>query len=406
MSLHERFVSGIRICLLAGCLKLAGCLPAPPAAPCFDAPAQGTALWSEVYLGSDVTVPYFPDVFSNYWATAFNLADAPGIGLRLHGDYAYARYMSFNIYDAEIGTPLAGILDRSIQPNCGSENPFDGGGEFAEARSYVVHIVPEGTNAGDLANPVFYDADIENLAVLLRTYVPEIDEQAGVGLPLIEAFNPVTGDALPLPEVSTAALPDPADFEDQLNAFFAVQFDEAIRFYNINSANYFANLDNKYLATAIDRTDGKLAAIRFRPPIAAYTRDDLVGAQVRYWSLNIGGTNTSTYAGIKDADAIVTGEWVYFILGDPGDTEVMQVAAENGYNFIPWNIPSGRGIVLYRNLVTRNFFDGDIDRVPVLDPSNPLNVLFQQAQHFIGPYAPRGKRIDRSEFLEDPGSAF
>ena len=65
------------------------------------------------------------------------------------------------------------------------------------------------------------------------------------------------------------------------------------------------------------------------------------------------------------------------------DDPLLQVAAENGYNFLPWNVPANKGLLVYRNLVTRQFFDGDIGRVPMLDGSNPINVLLHQAQNYM-----------------------
>jgi hypothetical protein len=399
------FLAGLAAAVIS--VILGSCIPPTQQPPCFDGAASGDDTWSDTYLGSDTTVPYFPDAYSNYWVTSFDLTAPDNIGFRIHGEFAYARYMSYNIYDATVGTPLSGLLDRDIQANCQSVNPFDGGNGEAEARSYLMHIVPRGTPTAELVNAITYDPAIDDITIILRYYIPEGDETGLVELPVVEAFDPASGSALSLPPASSAEPPDIAEFEDRLNDFFATQIDGSIRFYNISSANLFANLDNKYLAAAVDRSDGRLAAIRFKPPIMADAKEEIAGAQVRYWSLNLGGLNTSNYAGIKDVDVVGNEhDWVYFIFGDAGDTEVMQVALENGYNFIPWNVPSDRGIIIYRNLVTRDFFDGDIDRVPVLDGAVPINVLLQQAQNFIGPYAPRGKRVDRAVFLTNPGSIF
>jgi len=393
--------------LLTMSLAFYSCIPTHPSPPCFDGDIEGDDTWSDIYVGSDTTVPYLPDIYSNYWASGFNLSSTTDVGFRIHGEYSFARYMSFNIYDGTIGTALSGILDRDIQPNCISENPYDGGEELAADRSYLVHLLPQGTDADDLVNPVFYDPELDNITVLLRYYVPEGDQQASVPLPTVEAFDTESGNSISLPPDFSSNPPDPATFEDRLEAFFATQIDNKVRFYNINSAGLFANIDNKYLATAIDRSEGEVLAIRFRPPTFAATKEEIPGAQVRYWSLNLSETNTFTYAGIRDEEAVGNqNDWVYFLIGDAGDTDLMAVAAESGYNYIPWNVTGNKGILVYRNLVTRNHFDGNIDRVPLLDGGNQINVFLQESRNFIGSYAPRGFRLSRSEFMSNPVGVF
>jgi len=285
--------------ILALVISLSGCIPNPPLPPCYDGNVSGEDSWSDIYPGGDTTVPYLPDVYSNYWASGFDISELENVGLRIHGKFAFARYLSFNVYDGSVGTALSGILDRNIQANCNSENPFNGGDEQTVNRDFLIHLVPEGTDPGDLVNPFYYDRELDNITILLRYYIPEGDDEGLVALPLLEAFNTETGDDMALPPPFTSNPPDPSEFEDRLNAFFATQIDHKVRFYNINAAGLFANIDNKYLAAAIDRAANEVVAIRFRPPAFASTKAEIPGAQVRYWSLNLSAGNTSLMPGSK-----------------------------------------------------------------------------------------------------------
>jgi hypothetical protein len=54
-------------------------------------------------------------------------------------------------------------------------------------------------------------------------------------------------------------------------------------------------------------------------------------------------------------------------------------------------------IVLYRQVLPRDGFEGSAARVPVYDPDLPLEG--QQAQEFMGAYAPAGQTCSAAAFL-------
>ncbi|MCP4121528.1 MAG: hypothetical protein GY751_07210 [Bacteroidetes bacterium] len=71
--------------ILAFAISLSGCIPNPPLPPCYDGDFSGEDSWSDIYPGGDTTVPYLPDVYSNYWATGINISELENVGLRIHG---------------------------------------------------------------------------------------------------------------------------------------------------------------------------------------------------------------------------------------------------------------------------------------------------------------------------------
>ena len=79
----------------------------------------------EPFIGTDLTTPAIPDYNANYFAFAFTRSDeAKYVGLRLKGQFGYARYMSFNIYRAHRSPSYGALTDTQMLPAPGSVNPF------------------------------------------------------------------------------------------------------------------------------------------------------------------------------------------------------------------------------------------------------------------------------------------
>lgn len=157
----------------------------------------------EPFIGSDLTTPAIPDYYANYFSFAFTRrGEARYIGLRFTGQFGYARYMSYNIYRAYGSPSYGGLLDEQLHPAPGSVNPFVPGTDpDARNRSYVVAVQPQGYATDPRVNTLEFDpAQIRTLVVGLRYYVPQGSATAGVPLPVVEAYDVRTGEAVPLPE--------------------------------------------------------------------------------------------------------------------------------------------------------------------------------------------------------------
>jgi hypothetical protein len=361
------------------------------------------SVWTE-HLGNDTTVMAFPDLFANYWTYSFK---NPGqnIGIRINGEFGNCRYLNYAVYKVPSSRSMSSLKDVDILTDCGNDNPFilqNNNG----SRLYRIHILPDyETDDQSWWNVIKYDADADSISVFLRYYLPEGDKYASVELPKVEAFSTITGETLPLPE--SFSLKDIRfNFENistLLTSFFKVETvpDKIIRFYNINSDYFFANPDNLYLATPITKNENEVYMIRFKSPSYASDMEDNSTANVRYWSITQSDVSTRSFSGLRDEEAIIAGDgYVNIVIAE--DTPQNRSKAA-GLNFMPWNVKSGKMILIYRNMLTKSGFTGAFTRVPKLDGSNSLNVFIQAADAFIGDYAPKGKRMITDEYLENFG---
>ena len=134
-------------CLLIAIIACLVVLAGPAAAAELGPPrtVMGYGDW-EPFIGTDLTTPAIPDYNANYFTFAFIRSDeAKYVGLRLKGQFGYARYMSFNIYRAHHSPSYGALTDAQMLPAPGSVNPFlPGTDPDARNRSYVVAVQPAG----------------------------------------------------------------------------------------------------------------------------------------------------------------------------------------------------------------------------------------------------------------------
>lgn len=356
----------------------------------------------EPFIGQDTLVPALPDTYSNYFAFSFERTSS-NMGIRINGEFASARYMSYNLYDVEVGTSFAAILDKDITSKECSSNPY--ANESGEAnKRYSVNIIPEGTDVSELENPMQFDGNINRLSIMIRYYVPQGDEYGSVPLPSVEAFDINTGEILELPAPFNL---DPTYVDiDELTALVEPLFDletpDVIRFYNANSGGLYPNLHNHYLAAPITKAEDEVYMIRFKAPDYVSDYSEIGTKDVRYFSINQGGVSTRNFSGIKDEDFIIASDG--FITIVISDDEPALRAKADGLNFMPWSVASGEMILLYRNLVINEDFPNGTNSVPLLDKSlPPLEVIGQAGNFHIGEYAPLGLKMTEEEYLIDFG---
>lgn len=374
--------------------------------------AGGTASTSdygawEPFLGTENHTPALPDWHSNYFAFSFDRrspSDNAYVGLRITGEYGYARYMSYNLYESEYGSSFGDVFgsltDFQINPSPGNVNPYVAGVDpNAPNREYVVTVMPDGYATGTEENLLTYDpAKINVLSVIIRYYVPEVSDVAGVPLPTIEAFdvrNPT--ETRPLPELySLAGIPMPV-FGYILHPIFQTMVDDTMRFYHAPGPGLYPNADNLYLISAVKLGPNEILLVRVRPPTCALENADFGKTDVRYWSVNQGSRITSTPYGMHDIEFQVSADgYVYIAIGHK---RMRAAAEERGYNFMPWQVKRNTGIVLYRNLVTDPTYPGNIRNVPEWNQEDPQSIYTDDAKNWIGDYAPTGEKVRVKEFL-------
>ena len=216
------------------------------------------SLW-EPFIGTDPTVIALPDLYSNYYAYSFDRmpGDNKYIGLRVKGQFGYARYMSYNLYDAVKASSYGAFTDTALVPDAGSVNPFRPYADpYAANRNYTLTVVPEGYPAyGNQRNVFTYNSDSINiLTLMIRYYVAQNSEMAGVPLPSIEAFDVRTGNPVAMPATySVRQNLIQSVYTARLSPIFKTAVDDTMRFYHIIGLGQFNNADNIYLISALKR---------------------------------------------------------------------------------------------------------------------------------------------------------
>ncbi|MCH2040904.1 MAG: hypothetical protein MK185_09740 [Saccharospirillaceae bacterium] len=263
----------------------------------------------------------YPDTGATYWSSRYKLPQ--GATLKLKGDFPFARYMSLNSYNSA-AAPMDAISDSSIIANQGAINPFVNGNQRdAEQRGYQLTIAA-GSPPPERATNTLYDHTTDDQAVLLyRVYVPDNGKSmtGGVKLPepevtLANSGETLTGQALcdeldndpnllqiPLvPAGQYAARKfNPAKEIPVWQAAYNFTYSVACNFFGgcygvpgvakpERQVGWFANLDNQYMSSFIDRSIKPIAVIRGKIPAVPQTLEgtdtfDTDDAQLRYWSI-------------------------------------------------------------------------------------------------------------------------
>jgi hypothetical protein len=366
-------------------------------------------IW-EKFPGQDPSTPALPDYYSNYFDYSFDrtIGGAKYVGLRITGEFAYARYMSFNIYDAQKGASRGALTDFQIAPLPGNVNPFVAGSDArAKNRSYSITVLPKRYSTGSQENVLsFYDKTIDVLTVILRYYVPKGGDETGdVPLPTIKAFDARTGKdvALPSPYRLKGSMPK-AVLRGRLAPIFRTAVDDTLRFYHAGGAGQFDNADNQYLIAAVKKGEGEVLLIRIKPPSYPKNNDEYDRSDVRYWSFNEGDANTSTPFGMKDEEFKRAKDGFVYIA--VGEKRIQRTAEERGYNFMPWKAERTKAVILYRNLVANPQFRGNLSKVPEIeakDLANKQTLQELEAKNYIGDYAPMGQKISQALFMDGGG---
>ena len=119
---------------------------------------------------------------------------------------------------------------------------------------------------------------------------------------------------------------------------------------------------------------------------------------MRYWSFNLGNSDSYTFNALKDEDALVDSAGIVTIVLGDDDVAVSTLCNQRGYNFMEWNMVWDRGLILFRHMLANPDFEAQIDDVPDIsfgeEDFTPL-----EAKNFIGAYAPQGYRMDKASFL-------
>lgn len=353
-------------------------------------------------------IPWFPENKAAYWMFGYDREQSnQELMLRLEGRFPHARYMSIHLYDGQTGKLVSGknaLKDIELAPESGHANPFRSGvARDTDGRDYALLLAPEGSAAAEHQNLIRIPDSVRYPLVVLRVYRADEGQSidGGVGLPQVLAFNAQSGTpasgcpepALPITEgLKSANRPDTRRYYNPDIHFYAK---------HPEYSGLFGNSHNYYGQTGLNRELGDVALMRFKAPT---TPDTATGGgkfthseQLRYWSLCMGGdvfTNTSSCLW-DDATQIDDKGYVKVAIG-PDTSEFRAAAKAQGYNPMPWGYHL-RHVVYHRHMQGEGDFSRSYKQAPHIDFSQPLNE--QQADRFIGDYAPTGFYCEESAFI-------
>jgi hypothetical protein len=384
----------------------------------------------------------FPDTAANYWYARF--AVPPGGEVRITGEYPYARYMSYNVYDPTLAA-FDALADIEIQPDEGSANPFVVGADrYAGARSYTVRVLADPVPApGEPRAPnTLYlgktGVPTPSGSMLYRVYVPDEGtslsgntelprfhyvladgtqmsaEQAcdfleetrlGLGLndtlantallqnvSLRQGTNPIVwskffGFANTVVSIGRYA---PVIADLPLDDFWQVL--HAATTSGEASGGLLSNRHNAYISATVNRAFGEIAVISAR---AATTPDTFANvplmqdAQMRYWSLCTNDLYTTRYYECAyDRQIPIDRNGHYTIVVSTADLRPANARPECGVTWLNWG-PRADSLLIFRNMLPSENFHHAVQDVP--DGSGA-------EREVMGDYYPWGLHLSKAEF--------
>ncbi|QER39656.1 hypothetical protein F2A31_07985 [Acinetobacter suaedae] len=421
------------LCLLT--VSLSGCgnnsddqlTLAPPPAETSD------CFWQGPYVRENPETNFaFPDTGSAYWSAQYTLPE--GAVLRLKGDFPYARYMSINSYRLDT-TPADAISDDKIIPNQNSINPFINGNPRNNSnRSYTLNVAAGEAPESKPANTI-YDYATGQTTLVYRVYVPNKgkDLLGGVTLPKVElttrqgevlngqaacdalkAVNKTaTGVYIDPNTYAAARKNNPAKEIPVWRTSYNMAADIQCVFYGVCDTNpkrnvaYYANLDNQYISTFLDRSIKPIVVIRGKIPRVPKTLNgedhfDSRNAQLRYWSMCQNEFYSQKVSDcLFDENITINPDGKYTIVTSIASDRPNNATKECGVDFLKWSengdgfsMVSGRedhktdARVNVRNMLPVNNFQSAIQNTKT--PGDEAEVL--------GEYLPQAKYFTKEEF--------
>jgi hypothetical protein len=368
--------------------------------------------WTE-NIGSNKSLPLLPDSNVNYFLYSFTRHPGERTGIRIKGQYGYARYMSYNVYNNANISSVASIVDMQIEPDSGNGNPFlPSVTADITSRNYTVNICPNSITLAAMPNLLLYDDKIENVGIILRYYIPQNNNYANVPLPQIEAFDIETGAALNTP------VPYVTNFDSQfkqkyqristlLNLAGLLEAPKDVFFYKFSGVFLYPNLDNYYLFTPVTFNKNQVIMLRFKAPTFAAGNTQNGLTDVRYFSICLNDSKTYTYSTTTDLafHAAASDGFINIVIGDE-DAALRAKAAGLNYIVLPPELKNNvKGLIIYRNLLTNLSFQYSMNLVPDVSANinlpNLLNLSNIQAQTYMADYAPVARKMTTQQFLSN-----
>ena len=356
-----------------------------------------------IIVDQDTANIAYPDTNSTYWAmpTNFSLGDT----VTISGEFAHARYMSFNSYDPS-GSSVGGLRDDAILPDAGSANPYvDGESLDATPRNYTVTV--NVTTTPQLVSPVAGGIDALPGAgwLLIRVYVP------------FDPSSPTGGVGLPSITINGTTTPGCTTFgsEPGIVALAVLIMGEAIssalppgrvpEFAFSGGGGLFPNADNKYVYATTTWKPGRVILVRGLAPTYPDTPDQPLypQQQLRYWSmctnLLISPAPVVDCAHDSQTALDAQGRYLYVISADGDRPSDAAIARDHG-TWLPWFGPIAEALPAADrptgNLILRNMLPEQSFTNAVQDITESQSNAAARAT--MGAYYPEATYCDRSVF--------
>lgn len=392
--------------------------------------------WQGPYVKENSATNFaFPDTGSAYWSAKYTLPE--GAVLRLNGEFPYSRYMSINSYKSDT-SPADAVSDDKIIPNKNSINPFVNGNLRNDPnRAYALTLAAGEAPTDRSANTIYDYAKTNEASVLVyRVYVPNKgkDLLGGVTLPKVElttrqgeilkgqaacnalnAYNKILNIPF-VPEETYAkarATANPAQAIPVWRSSYTTAFTIQCEFYGkcdtnpVRSVAYYANLDNQYISTFLDRSIKPIVVIRGKLPEVPKTlngenRFDNKSAQLRYWSICQNEFYSQKVSScLFDESIDVNPDGRYTIVTSLTGDRPKNVTKECGIGYLEWpengdgfSIIPGRedhkndSRIIIRNMLPVNNFQNAIQNTKT--PGDEKEVM--------GEYLPNAQYFTKEEF--------
>lgn len=395
-----------------------------------SAPAHASAScgWTVEFSPAKVNA-LFPDQFATYWLGALPLP--PGGHLEIHGQYPYARYMSFTTYTYQTSA-IDGIPDVAIAPDKGSTNPFlAGANRLAKQRNYTVNIVNAKKPAsGRVGNTVYlsdpsgaHSMTSTGLAIfVLRIYVPNrgLSNTGGVPLPSLSVVtstgqkvaipncpnlipdNPLTkilstANGIASPIALAPATPiwhrfvnlETTEIQSNLENPYTAPLSSLlsnITATKLPTGGFFENPDNKYVSATIDQKYGKVLVLRASAPTTPQTHDGEAAmgtGQLRYWSMCSENLQTTMFFGcVYDEGVPVSGpNRRYTIVVSTPANRPANATAACGVAWMPAG-PFSQSLLILRNMLPSPGFAQAVQNVTPGHEKEQMGKYYPVGQYY------------------------
>lgn len=374
--------------------------------------------WSETKRGDNQSIRAYPDIFANYWEYTYSYAENPNIGLRLTGHFPKARFFNFTVYNDITQINQSGIEDVDITPDQGSVNPYVTEMEDYGKNAYTIHIIPSSTPEAlraSLSNICEFPDTLEMVSVFMRLYLAEQysgEEHGGVDMPAIQAFDVTTGKEVAFPKHQPCNI---ENIPDVPSANFS-DVQKALPFMRAPLSLFYPNTPAEYLFTRLKLNADTVALFSFIPPVAPTKVSEYPTAEVRYWSVCLGSSNTLSYESIydmempdRDANGFVT-----ILIADVNSPKLKEIQEKakgvKGTYVMTWNRKDhGDGILaLYRNMVIHKDYPHSMrelmESIPMsaangdMTDFKPMKMIAILA---MGNWGPQGYKFSEDDYLSD-----